>query len=346
MNQTQKDTLKTYLKTVKEGPAAKRALAVVLLEAGADVTLTGYTVKHAQRLRREFCSHGEAAFDDKRKSNRERILTKPERGQVVLTLKTKQPADLWPGAGEHWTTGLLARYIFETTGKKYKSKTSHYLLFKEASFSFHMPGKSYEKHDSVAVAAWCKRQVDGRGKLRRAWYDPHTVILAGDEMILTSATTMQKIWLPKGQYPPVVETNRSRKRKSIYGFLSLKTGTEHAYVTDYQNMHITAEVLTKLRAAYPDKKLLLIWDNCGWHKGSKVVEWMKQDRHTDVIWFPAYAPELNPQEHVWKAGRRAVTHNQHITDLAGMVTKFVEHITGRCFRYELCGLRAPKSAQD
>ena len=165
-------------------------------------------------------------------------------------------------------------------------------------------------------------------------------------MILTSATTMQKVWLPRGEYPPVIETNRSRVRKSVYGFLDLKTGQERAFVTDYQNMYITVEVLTRLRTRYPGKKLLLVWDNCGWHKGSKVMEWMRRDQRTDVIWFPAYALELNPQEHIWKAGRKAVTHNQHITDLSGMVTKFVDHITSRRFRYELCGLRAPVLAQD
>lgn len=346
MDETQKVTLKNYLKTVQEGPAAKRALAVLLLEAGGDVSLTGYTSKHAERLRRDFIKLGLSTFDDKRKSNRERVLTKPERAMVVAALK-RHPKDVILGCpAEHWSTYWLGRYIARETGKRYKSKTSHYLLFREAKLSFHLPGKRYEKADSEAVEAWQRKQRDGRSKLMRAWKDSDTVILCGDEMVLTSGTTLQKIWLPRRSYPPVLETNSTRTRRSIYGFLDLKTGQQHAYMTDWQNMYITISVLERLREAYPTQKLLIVWDNCGWHRGSEVMKWVRRDKHTKVLNFPSYAPELNPQEHVWKAGRKATTHNQHITDIEQTTKDFVTHITNRLFGYELCGLRPHRLAQD
>ena len=34
-------------------------------------------------------------------------------------------------------------------------------------------------------------------------------------MVLTNATTLQKIWLPKGEYPPVLEINTTKKRQSF-----------------------------------------------------------------------------------------------------------------------------------
>lgn len=346
MNETQKATLKNYVKHASEGPAAKRALAVLLLESGGDVTLTGYTPKHAQRLRRNFKKSGAAVFEDKRKSNRDRVLAKPEREQVVAVLQTKQPKDIIAGCDdEHWSTYWLGRYIDETFGKRYKSKTSHHLLFREAKLSFHLPGKRYEKANQAAVDAWVKQQTDNRSRLMRAWHDPDAVILCADEMVLTSGTTIQKVWLPRGQYPPVIETNSTRKRKSVYGFLDLKTGRQHAYVTDWQNMYITAEVLDKVREVYPTQKLVLVWDNCGWHRGSEVMKWIRRDKKTNLLYFPPYAPELNPQEHVWKTGRKAVTHNKHITDIEQATADFVSHITGRLFSYGLCGLRPHSLAQ-
>lgn len=317
-----------------------------MLETGGDVSLTGYTVKHAQRLRRDYKLRGSCVFEDGRKSNRERVLTKPERELVIAALKTKHPKDLINGCDDlTWSTYWLGRYITQETGKQYKSKTSHYLLFREAKLSFHLPGKRYEKADQIAVDTWVKRQQDKRSRLMRAWNNPDTIVLCEDEMVLTSGTTLQKIWLPVRSYPPVLETNSTRQRKSIYGFLNLKTGQQAAFVTDWQNMYITVEVLKKLRKIYPTQQLLIVWDNCGWHRGSEVMKWVRRDKRAKLLFFPAYAPELNPQEHVWKAGRAATTHNQHVTDIGHTAHDFVAHITSRTFSYQLCGLRPQELAQ-
>lgn len=346
VNKTQTTALKTYLKHVAEGSAAKRAMAVLLLESGGEVTLTGYTVKHAERLRREFKRSGTTVFEDNRKSNRDRILTRTERAKVIAVLQAERPRDVIESCvDEHWSTYWLGRYIRTLTGKQYKSKTSHHLLFREAKLSFHLPGKRYEKADAEKTAAWIKQQSDGRSRLMRAWNDRETIIFCEDEMVLTSGTTLQKVWLPKGTYPPVIETNRTRKRKSFYGFLNLKTGRQHAFTTDWQNMYITVEVLEKLRKLYPAQQLLIVWDNCGWHRGSEVMKWIRRDKRTKLLYFPAYAPELNPQEHVWKAGRKATTHNKHIADIEKVANDFVAYIAGRLFSYELCGLRPHGLAQ-
>lgn len=318
-------------------------MAVLLFVSHLDVSLSGYTKDHAKRLRRNYLKEGITAFTDKRTSQRERILAKVEREQVILTLKTKQPKDvLSDSTEEQWSVRLLGQYIFALTGKKYKSKTSHYLLFYEAKLTWHKPGKVYEKADPAKKITWEK---ETRPLLEQHWQEENTIILCEDEMVLTSSTTTQKIWLPKGQYPPVMETNSTRKRKSFYGFLNLKTGVEHAFITDWQNMYITVEVLTKIRQIYPTEKLIIIWDNCGWHRGSKVTEWIKQDGNTQTIYFPPYTPELNPQEHVWKEGRRHITHNQHITKIEEIAEKFKEYITSCTFDYELLDFKSSLSGQ-
>lgn len=333
--------LKEDQKQLKEVSAARRAFAVLLFVTKGDVSLSGYTKDHAKRLRRKYVKEGIDAFRDKRTSQRERILAKGEREQVILTLKTNQPKDvLSDSKEEQWSVRLLGQYIFALTGKKYKSKTSHYLLFSEAKLTWHKPGKVYEKADPAKKITWEK---ETKPILKQHWQEEDTVILCEDEMVLTSSTTTQKIWLPKGQYPPVMETNSTRKRKSFYGFLNLKTGVEHAFITDWQNMYITVEVLTKIRKIYPTQKLVLIWDNCGWHRGSKVTEWITKDGNTQTMYFPPYTPELNPQEHVWKEGRRHVTHNQYITKIEEIAEKFKEYITSSTFDYELLDFKPSHS---
>lgn len=302
------------------------------------MTYSLYTVDHARRLKYAFLRQGTAAFEDKRRSNRDRILTRSERTQVVAVLQTRQPKDVIAGCGdEHWSTYWLGRYIGETFGKAYKSRTSHYLLFKEAKLSFHLPGKAYERSDPAAKAAWVK---DTTPVLERHWHEPDTVILCEDEMVLTNATTLQKIWLPRGKYPPVLEINTTKQRQSFYGFLNLKTGGQHTFVTDKQNMLVTADILIKIRKLYPTQKLVIFWDNAGWHRGSKVQEWIATDGNTEAMYFPPYTPDFNPQEHVWKAGRAHVTHNRHITKLTEVAEEFRQYLESRTFPYALLGFRA------
>lgn len=338
MNQKQIDQLKTDQKQLKEGAAARRAMAVLLLVGHGDLSLSGYTKDHAKRLKAQYLKQGIEAFKDKRTSQRDRVLTRQEREAVVRTLETKQPKDVLSACSDtSWSTHTLGEYVHGLTGKRYKSKTSHYLLFHEAKLTYHLPGKAYEKADPVVRAAWVKQT---KPLLRRYWEETGTVILCEDEMVLTNATTTQKIWLPKGEYPPVLEINTTKKRQSFYGFLNLKTGQQHTFIADWQNMHITKGILAKIRDIYPAQKLVIFWDNAGWHRGSEVQKWIEEDGNTETVHFPPYTPDLNPQEHVWKAGRANVTHNKHITDLKRTAEQFRQYLEERTFAYDLLGFRA------
>lgn len=296
MKPKQITTLKHEQKQLEDADAARRAFAVLLLVTHGDIELSGYTKDHAKRLKSQYLRYGIDVFRDKRQSSHNRILTTQERATVIQTLETKQPKDVITGCSdEHWSTYRLSEYVLTLTGKRYKSKTSQYVLFKEAKLSFHLPGKLYERSDPAVKAAWAD---DTKPILEQYWQEPDTVILCEDEMVLTNATTLQKVWLPRGEYPPVLEINTTKKRQSFYGFLNLKTGRQHTFVTDKQNMLVTTEVLTEVRALYPSQKLVLFWDNAGWHRGSKVIEWIEQDGNTETMHFPPYTPDFNPQEHV------------------------------------------------
>ena len=173
--------------------------------------------------------------------------------------------------------------------------------------------------------------------VEKALSDPDTTVLCEDEMVLSTQTTFQKIWLPKGEYPKIEASNKKENR-SIYGFLNIKTGTEHAFKTEWQNMHITAKILKNVRKIYPTQKILLFWDGPGWHRGSMVQEFIKVDGKIEIIHFPKYSPEENPQEHVWKKGRSAVTHNFTINDIDETTNEFVKYLNINRFNYSLLGL--------
>lgn len=117
----------------------------------------------------------------------------------------------------------------------------------------------------------------------------------------------------------------------------MKDGTEHAFKTKWQNMYITAEIIPRVRKMCPDKKILLVWDQAGWHKGCEAQKAIKEDSNIEIIYFPAATPDENPQEHVWKSGRSQTTHNKFIKDIDTATDEFVAYLNITKFPYSFLG---------
>lgn len=297
--------------------------------------LTGYNEKHAYRLRQRYCKDGIQAIIDKRKPKPRELLTRRERKEILKTLQHKTPNEIDSYYNsDYWSTGILGEYIKRTYNVEYKSKTSYYLIFRRAKFTYHKPGKVYEKRNEEVVKRW---REETKPLLEKAFAEESTVILAEDEMILSTQTTFQKIWLPQGEYPRI-EVSNTKKNRSVYGFLNLKTHEEHAFKTERQNMYITTSILQKIRSIYPHQHILLLWDGAGWHRGSEVQKWIKSDRNIHTHYFPSYSPEENPEEHVWKAGRSHVIHNHFIKNIDDATNAFVTYLNTTKFPYKILGL--------
>lgn len=334
LNPSELATIKAFMGETENIDEYKRGLAVLQLEARNPLEMTGLSKKHAQKIRRAFCSIGTEAFKDKRRNNAPVLLTRAQRNEVIVMLKTTTPNDHGYTNSPFWSTRILAAVIKSKFGVIYSSRTSYYVLFRKASFSFHLPGRRYEKADATVVAEWEKDHYE---EIKEAFSDPDVVILCEDEMLLTQATTTQKVWIPQGTTPAVIETNGTRKNRSIYGFLNLKTGEEHAFSKERQTMCETAEILSQIRKRYPKNKILLLWDGAGWHRGS-VAQQAITTHDIKQIYFPPYSPELNPQEHVWKKGRSEVTHNRFIPKIEPVTKELVDYLNATKFTYSLLGL--------
>jgi len=340
LKQKQKDELEQVIRSSKKTGEVLRAQTILMLDEGDShikvKRMTGFSKTHAFHLRREYLKNGIESLKDKREGKPKQLLTEKQRALVLETVKTKTPEDCG-FMSEHWSTGILGEWIKKRFKVEYKSKTSLYLVFQQAKFTYHRPGQAYDLRNEEAIEAWKKKN---KPSLKRFWKETETVILCADEMILTTATTIQKVWLPQGEFPTITCKTGGRKRKNVYGFLDLKTGNEHSFKTDLQNMHVTVDVLKKVRKIYPTQKIVLYWDNAGWHKGSAVQNWIKQDGNIKVVHFPTYAPELNPQEHVWKSGRSAVTHNRYIENIDEATDELIGYFKKMRFCYALLGMSA------
>lgn len=335
----QREELEEFVQKSEDSKEIRRSQAVLLVDLETDYelieSLTGFKERTVLIFRQRYLNHGLKGLEHKRKGKPKSLLTRLQREEIINLLKTTTPKE-HGYESSFWSSGILGHLIKKKYGVVYKSKKPFYLLFEEAKFTFHKPGQVYERREEEKVFHW-KNEI--KNKLKDAFDDADTVILCEDEMVLSSVTTFQKVWLKQGEYPKI-EVSNTKTNKSIYGFLNIKTGRCHAFMKDWQNMYITTDVLQEIRALYPFEKIVLIWDGAGWHKGSRVKDFIDADKNIEVIYFPAYSPEENPQEHVWKSARSAVTHNLYIRDIEKIALDFIAYLNQNDFFYSLCGFTA------
>ena len=311
----------------------RRAQAILLVnENCSDTTMqlvAGFSKNFASKLRKRYQIKGMKIILSRKAKDRY-LLTKTQLKEVIKILDEKSPNDFGMDT-KFWTTAILALYIKKEYNVVYKSKTSYCLIFKEAKFSYHKPDKRYHKQDEKIVGVWRKDKAplikDEIGK-------PGQVVFGGDEMIVTTQTTTQKVWLPKNK-KTFIEASNERQKRCIYGFLDLETGKQHAFKTSFTNSSTTCDILQKLMEIYPDKKIVIVWDNAPWHRSKEVREFLsKHPGKFQLYAFPPYFPDENPQEHVWKAARAAITHNAFIQDIDLAADQLVAFLNQSTFKYK------------
>ena len=156
------------------------------------------------------------------------------------------------------------------------------------------------------------------------------VILAEDEASLYLQATTTRVWARQGQ-TPVVFASPSRQKTNFYGALNLSTGEVITRRSDEMNAAETASYLRQVLAAHPDRPILLLWDRAPWHRGAAIREVLEANPRLEVMPLPVAAPELNPQEHVWKATREEVSHNHDEHGLDALADAFEEHLKKTLF---------------
>jgi transposase len=133
----------------------------------------------------------------------------------------------------------------------------------------------------------------------------------------------------------VVQCDPGRAKANFYGTLNLQTGRETVTQAETMNSLSTSQHLEAILQQYPEQPLLLLWDRAPWHKGSAVRAVLEANPRLEVMSFPPATPELNPQEHVWKATRQAVSHNHDQRRLPCLAERFAAHLVGNTFQYSL-----------
>jgi transposase len=140
--------------------------------------------------------------------------------------------------------------------------------------------------------------------------DPTIQLWCEDEVHFQRHSSLLRMWAPKGVQPHVLSPS-CRDKVGFFGALNLKTGqllTQEASTFNGQTFgEFIRYILRSTRG-----KIYLILDNARWHRSKYLKAFFKAKwKRLIFIFLPAYSPELNPIERIWRVTRRKITHNRY-----------------------------------
>lgn len=133
-----------------------------------------------------------------------------------------------------------------------------------------------------------------------------------------------RTWAPVGR-TPVLRHSYRRERLSVIGGLSMSPARQQLglyfqiypwNVTAVEIVQYFAELLRHLRG-----QVVVLLDGGSIHRDRKVVQFCRSHRRLHLERFPAYAPELNPEEYVWTQTKQRVSNTcpENRNDLLDLV---------------------------
>ena len=197
----------------------------------------------------------------------------------------------------------IVTYVKEEWGVTFTVSGMHKWL-RRNNFVYKQPKGIPYKADVVAQEDFIEKYT-----ALKASVSPDEPIIFGDGVHPTMATKISHGWIKKGSEKHV-KTTASRTRLNIFG--SIRLGhLDETLTSQYEtiNGESIIDFLYKLRAQYSDyKRIHFILDGAGYHK-SKIVIKKAKELNIKIHILPAYSPNLNPIERLWKVMNEHVRNN-------------------------------------
>lgn len=240
-----------------------------------------------------------------------------------------------------WTTKLVRHWISTRFGVEYCRERVRQ-LWHELGFRLrrlrhrHLKAKAEEQAAFMAeLEEWLV-----------AW-PQDTELLFVDEATVRRHPTLTAQWCLVDEIP-AVPTGDDHTKVHVHGAVAPLTGRIHYHISPKLGSGEFARFLQHLLTCYPGKRLLVIHDRGAQHTGAYIEEVIRTaDGRLMLIPQPAYSPELNPQERIWKWLRRVVTHNHWFATLREQIEairNFFRYLAGvKNQVVRLCGFKTPES---
>lgn len=258
-------------------------------------------------------------------------LTAEQKKEIEKTLKSPPSDKGLPK--QFWNVPAIKEYIRGEFGVVYESDRSYHYLLKFNGLSFKLPTPFDFKRDKDKINP---RLKEIHQEIPKYLKNDDWELLAADETRITWEAEIRKAWLKKNE-KTIVKVHRNSEYQNYFGALNLKSKKAHTIRLDWQETDEIIRALEELSKSYPNKKICILWDNAGWHKSKKLRQELTKGnslQHIHLINFPPYAPDVNPEEHVWSFGKDMLgNHNLHSFEETKIL--FEKSIQDRLFGYKI-----------
>jgi transposase len=249
-------------------------------------------------------------------------LTKTQRQQLAEWLKAS-PQDSGYTSG-CWNTPMIQDLIQRQFGVEYHP---HYLctLLKNMGFSYQKARFVSDHLNEAKRLEW--RQTRWPKILRQA-RQKKALLLFGDEASFAQWGSLSYTWAPKGQQPEV-PTSGKRKAYKVFGLIDYFSGRffYKTHAGRFNSASYAAFLLDVL--AQTTQHVVVIQDGARYHTSKAMQQFFATHAERLTIEpLPAYSPDFNPIEHLWKKVKKEATHLKHFpefTDLQQEVDRALLH---------------------
>jgi transposase len=240
----------------------------------------------------------QAKTTDKPRSGRPPKLTPKQTTKLKNILK--KGAQHYGYPTQLWTLKRVTAVIEKEFNIKY-NPTHVWRVLRSLGFSAQIPLLKAMERNEKTIKEWINvhwPQITALAKKENA------VILFYDESCVQSQPNVRKTWAPRGKRPEIRVRQGRRDKLSLVSAVTwdgdLFFSVHDHNLTDKD----TARFLCKLKKELAGRKFVVLWDGLIIHRSKRVQRFL--GKHAGQIIprrFPAYAPELNPDEQVWKLAK-------------------------------------------
>lgn len=270
-----------------------------------------------------YTKEGKKALQSKKASGPSYKLTPEEMKQLISFFE--EDATQHGFETPLWTCQRIQQVIKKRTGKKLHT-TNVMRWIKKLNFTNQKPQRQATQQDEKAVKRWVKEDWP---KIREHACRWQAMLYFQDEAGVSLIPVMGKTWAPKGKTPTIKVTGKK-------GGLCVTSAISPAgkMIFRIEKERVTAlvhiEFLEQILKHHPHRKIIIIEDNAPPHIAQKVKNFVEQNKKRLAIYYlPSYAPELNPDEHVWeylKARKLKAHQAQIVKELKHLVKRKMQSI--------------------
>jgi hypothetical protein len=240
-----------------------------------------------------------------------------------------------------WTTKLVRHCIYTRFGLEYCRERVRQILH-ALGFRLRRLRHRHLKAQSAAQAAFMAEL----STLLAEWPQDRELLFV-DEATVRRHPTLTAQWGLADDMPEV-PTRDDHTKIQVYGAVAPLTGRTHYHIGAVLGKGEFAKFVRHLLTYYRGQRLVVIHDRAAQHKGRPIEELLQAaDGRLALKPQPAYSPELNPEERIWKWMRRVVTHNHWFESLQEEIQAlrdFFSYLTGRKAQVrQLCAIKIPES---